>query len=357
MEKSITRLVLAFSLLVSLGCATALAQNNLTLQQNAPDRYTVEKGDTLWGIAARFLKDPWRWPEIWRMNQEQLKNPHRIYPGDVIVLDKSTSPPKLSLESNSPTASVKLSPRVYSEGLAAEAIPAIPAREIEPFLSQPLVIEAGGLDRAPRIVATEESRVYLGSGGTAYVSGLGASAQADWQVFRPGQPLVDPDSGLTLGVEAIYLGIGLVVRSGEPATVQIVTALQEIAAGDRLIAMNAPAVKEYVPRSPSGAIRARVISLYNRLSTSEGGRSSIIALNKGRRDGLENGHVLALYRAGATVYEGGNAMYAGARGPAIQLPDERYGLVFVFRTFDAVSYALVMESSRPVTPGDRLRNP
>jgi LysM domain len=359
MGKSITWLVLGFSALYSLASGLALAQSDIKLQENAPDRYVVEKGDTLWGIASRFLKDPWRWPEIWRLNQEQIGNPHLIYPGNVIVLDRGVNPPRLALVEGD---TIKVSPRIFSEPVAAGAIPAIPAKTIEPFLSQPLVIEEGGLDRAPRIVATEESRVNLGPGGIAYVSGIGSSTQASWQIFRPGRPLVDPDTGFTLGIEAVYLGIGRIVRQGDPATLRIISANQEIASGDRLLALSAPAVNEYVPHAPRALVQARIISLYNSLPSSEGGPSSIVALNKGRRDGLENGHVLAIYRTGATVSPRAVSLYSGsmssrAAETAVTLPDERYGLLFVFRTFDSVSYALVMESSRPVTAGDRVQTP
>ena len=359
MGKSITRLVLGFSALLWLTGGVAFAQGEITLQPNAPDRYTVQKGDTLWGIASRFLKDPWRWPEVWRLNEQQIRNPHRIYPGEVIVLERGATPPRLALEAPN---TVKVSPRIYSEPIPAEAIPAIPAKVIEPFLTRPLVIEAGGLDRAPRIVATEENRMHLGPGGIAYVSGTAGSKQPTWQIFRPGSPLVDPDTGFALGIEAVYLGIGNIVRDGDPATMQIVSANQEIATGDRLIALSAPTVNEYVPRAPRANVTARVISLYNSLPTSEGGPSSVVALNKGRRDGLENGYVLALYRTGATVLPKADPMYSGSTSEdappaAIKLPDERYGLVFVFRTFDSVSYALVMESSRPVSPGDRVQTP
>jgi LysM domain-containing protein len=363
MGKCITWLALAFSTLSSMASGIAWAQGELKMQENAPDRYVVEKGDTLWGIAHRFLQDPWRWPEIWRFNEQQIRNPHRIYPGDVIVLDRSTNPPRLVLEGGD---AIKVSPQIYAQQVGAEAIPSIPARVIEPFLNQPLVIEQGGLDHAPRIIATEESRVNLGPGGIAYVMGIGESKQSNWQIFRPGRPLVDPDTGLTLGIEAIYLGMGRVVRSGEPATLQIVAAIQEIGAGDRLIALGTPISKEYAPRAPNKFVQARIISLYDRLPASEGGPSSIVSLNKGSRDGLENGHVLAIYRTGATVYPSAGTAYSSAAasyasssasGPPVKLPDERYGLLFVFRTFDAVSYALVMQSSRPVTSGDRVQTP
>ena len=350
MRKSITPFVLA----LSMAAGPVLGQSAIALQDNAPDSYTVVRGDTLWGIAGKFLKDPWRWPEIWRLNQEQIKDPHWIYPGNVIVLDRAKTPPQLSLEQGQET--VKLSPQVRSEPLAAEAIPAIPTRVIEPFLSQPLVIEAGGLEEAPRIVATEENRVHLGPGGTAYVSGLGASKQVVWQIFRPGQPLIDPDSQRTLGYEAVFVGTGRIVRAGDPATMQIIASKQEASYGDRLLALAGPTINQYVPHAPRTAFEGRIIGLYDKLPTSEGGRNSIISLNKGQRDGLEVGNVLALYRSGNTIADPTSGL-PPASAPTIRLPDERYGLVFVFRTFDAVSYALVMESTRAVTPGDWLRSP
>lgn len=347
MRKSTTRVMLAF--LLAAPCAWA--QSDIGLADNAPDRYVVQKGDTLWGIAGKFLKQPWRWGEIWRMNKDQIRNPHRIYPGDVIVLDRARTPPQLAL---GPT--VKLSPQVRAEPLAAEAIPAIPAREIEPFLTQPLVIEQGGLDNAPRIVGTEENRVHLGPGAKAYVSGLGQSKESVWQIFRPGRALIDPDTNRTLGIEAIFLGTARLTRPGEPATMVVVTTTQEIGQGDRLVPAGAPVINQYVPRAPSALVKGRIVSLYNGLATSEGGKFSIVALNKGRRDGMELGHVLAVLRAGPNIPDPQSSLSRDS-APMIKLPDERYGLVFIFRTFDAVSYALVMESSRPIAPGDIVQTP
>ncbi len=347
MGKFITWGVLSFFLVIG----QATAQGNIGLKENAPDRYVVEKGDTLWSIAAKFLKEPWRWPEIWRLNQEQIKNPNRIFPGDVIVLDRSRPTPQLSL---GPT--VKLSPQVRIEPLADEAIPAIRPRDIEPFLTQPLVIEQDGLEKAPRIVATEENRVHLGPGGLAYVAGVANAKDVNWQIFRPGKPLIDPDTKRTLGYEAIFLGTGRMTRGGDPATLQIVTAKQEIGKGDRLIPSGRAVINQYIPHAPKVFLQAKVISLYNALASSEGGRNSIISINRGGRDGLEHGHVLALYRAGATVVDPASTLSRDS-APTIKLPDERYGLVLIFRTFDSVAYALVMESSRPITSGDLLRTP
>src|SRR6266545_3089897 len=359
MQKSITALLV----LVFTGAASlALSQGDLTLRDNAPDRHVVQKGDTLWSIATNFLKDPWRWPEIWRMNEEQVRNPHLIFPGDILVLDRSVSPPQLRLVEKpdtgrpAPAGSVKLSPRIYSEPLAKEAIPAIPLKAIEPFLTQPLVIEQGGLDKAPRIIATEENRVNVGAGSVAYVNGFGGADVPVWQVYRTGRPLVDPDTRRTLGFEAVFLGTARVTRSGEPATVQILDSKKEISAGDRLIPAPPPTITQYVPHAPASAVNGRIIGLYDLLATSEGGRDSIISISRGRRDGLESGHVLAVYRH-VVIYDQRDYLKSRDRSPAIQLPPERYGLVFVFRTFDSVSYALVMNSSRPIQSGDIVQNP
>src|SRR6266568_2747315 len=359
MQKSITALL---ALALSGAGLLALAQGDLQVKDTAPDRYVVQRGDTLWSIATKFLSDQWRWPEIWRMNQEQIRNPHNISPGDVLVLDRSVSPPQLRIADSGAgpglggAEGVKLLPRIYTQPLTSEAIPAISPRAIEPFLTQPLIIEEGGLDRAPRIIATEENRVNLGAGNVAYVSGFGGSDAPAWQIYRAGRPLVDPDNQRTLGFEAVFLGTAQVTRSGEPATVQIVDSKKEISAGDRLIPAPPLTIPQYVPHAPSSAVRGRIIGFYDALATSVGGRDSIISINRGRRDGLEVGHVLAVYR-NVVVYDQSDYLKSRDRSPVIQLPPERYGLVFIFRTFNSVSYALVMESSRPVQGGDIVQNP
>src|SRR6266850_818347 len=342
MQKSITALL---ALALASAGLLALAQGDLQVKDTAPDRYVVQRGDTLWSIATKFLNDQWRWPEIWRMNQEQIRNPHNISPGDVLVLDRSVSPPQLRIsdaggaDGGGPGAAGvgggKLQPRIYA---------------------QPLIIEEGGLEKAPRIIATEENRVNVGAGNVAYVSGFGGTDTRVWHVYRAGQALVDPDNRRTLGFEAVFLGTARVTRDGEPATVQIVNSKKEISAGDRLIPAPPPTIPQYVPHAPSSVVSGRIIGLYDALATSVGGRDSIISINRGRRDGLELGHVLAVYR-NVVVYDQKDYLKSRDRSPAIQLPPERYGLAFIFRTFDSVSYALVMESSRPVQGGDIVQNP
>ena len=353
MRKSIIVAMLA----TALAAAPLMAQQGADagLQKDAPDRYVVVPGDTLWSIAAKFLKDPWRWPEMWRMNQEELKNPHLIFPGDVIVLDRSGSKPKLEIAMGE---TVKLEPRIRIESIGQKAVPSIPPRVIEPFLSRPLVIEPDGLNNAPRIIAAQADRVYLGSGDVAYVKGIkDAKAGSLWQIYRPGKPLIDPESNKTLGYEATFLGDSKLTKAGDPATVEIFGAQQEIGVGDRLIPAAPLVLKNYAPHAPTASIKGRIIASNGGLR--ETGPQYVVTLNKGKNDGLEPGHVLALLRLGGTAVEkiASSKWFRPDKVETTKLPDERYGLVFVFRTFDRVSYALVMSASRPVLIDDVVTTP
>ena len=332
-------------LFLSFSSAFVAAQTSkpIELASDAPDRHIVVPGDTLWGISGKFLKEPYRWPEIWRLNKDQIKNPHRIYPGQVVILDRSGAEPQLKLGNL-----IKLDPSITSSDNRKE-ISAIPQQVIEPFLSEPLVVEAKGLDSAPRIVATQEDRVYVGANDIVYATGV-KSAGKGWQIYRPGKALVDPDSNETLGYEAFYLGSARLTREGEPATLDIVAARQEIGRGDRLVPAVHADIINYVPHAPEAGMRGRIISVYGGLG--EGGRYSIVALSRGSKDTVEIGHVLAIYRAGAEMTD-----RFEDKKETFKLPDERYGLVFVFRVFDRVSYALVMNADRPVATGDIVRTP
>lgn len=344
-----------FSLIFGFSTA-ALAQSGqaqapLELAPDAPDSHVVVRGDTLWGLSSRFLKDPYRWPEVWRMNDEQVKNPHRIYPGQVLILDRSGVQPRLRLGALVSSDVVKLSPEARASVDSLE-IPAIPAQVIAPFLSEPLVIEPEGFAGAPRIVATQESRVHTGNDDRIYVANADVQTRS-WQIYRPGKPLVDPDNGAVLGIEAIYLGDARTMSGPENdvTTMQVTSVKQEIGRGDRLVKATRPAVLSYMPHKPQQFVNSRVIALYN--GVGEGGRDSIVSITRGSMDGIEPGHVLALYRAGGLV---ANRFEDGER-ITHKLPDERYGLVFVFRVFERVSYALVTDASRPVMPGDSVRQP
>jgi hypothetical protein len=380
MKKAIISLILLLSFPLIAAAATSPE-----LRPDAPERYTVQRGDTLWGLATRFLKDPWRWPELWNMNREQIRNPHRIYPGDTLVMQRAGTQVRLTVE---PTVE-KVSPRVRIEPRDAEAIQTITPSDIEPFLSRPLVVAPNELDGSPEITATEEDRVVLGVGNIAYARGLDKTADTRWQLFRRGDPLVDPESGEVLGYTAIYLGEAQLRRRGDVSTIEITRAVQEIYRGDKLRAFpRETPVFAYAPHAPQSAVAGRVVSTYGGLW--ETGPLAIITVSKGTRDGLEVGHVLALHRDqrsaryaqrteplyGRTGPTGNDrripyypADVAGRHRPVYasappvrdadfaQLPSERYGLVMVFRTFERASFALVMQASRPVSVSDILTNP
>ncbi len=339
-------IISALLLCVSTAWAVAQETKPIELQPDAPDRHIVVKGDTLWGISSMFLKDPYRWPEIWRLNKEQIKNPHWIYPGQVVILDRSGATPQLKLGKLVGEEEGKLEPKVYSEPIKHE-IPAIPQDKIEPFLTRPLVIEEGALDDAPRIVATQENRVNVGAGDEFFVKGA-KDADKLWNVYRPGQALKDPESGETLGYEALYLGSARKTRDGDVATFEVATSKEEIGRGDRLVPIPKPEIISYVPHAPDHPVKAWVMSVYG--TVAEGGTYSIIAVSCGKREGIEVGHVLALSRAGVTATD-------HMTNESVQLPEERYGLVFVFRVFDRISYALVMNVKRPVSRGDAVSTP
>ena len=366
----------------------------LAIKPDAPDRYVVVPGDTLWGISQRYTDSPWRWPELWNMNREQIRNPHLIYPGYVIMLDRergrlaiapgtetppsapttpapgappttvppSTVPPSTAPTPPPPTTATapgitRLGPRVRAESLARTEIPSIPPSVIEPYLTRPLVIEPDGLEKAPTIVATQADRVVLAAGNSAYVRGLTPSGTDEtWYVYRKGPALIDPDTNRTLGYEAIYLGTAQLTRPGQPATVVLTSTVQEVAAGDNLVAAGRPQTINYAPRSPGKPIKGRVIGIYGGVaSVGEAGPQSIISINRGKNDGIEVGHVLALYNLGGRVRD--TTKPRNAPDAFIKLPDERAGLAFVFRVFDRVSYALVMHITRPISPLDVVQTP
>ena len=354
MVQQVRKSITALAFLVASGLAAAQAPSSpMVIKPEAPDRYVVVPGDTLWGIAQRFTDSPWRWPELWGMNREDIRNPHLIYPGAVLVLDRASG--RLSVAQGE-AGTVKLSPRTRAESLAKAEIPSIPPSVIEPWLTRPLVIEPDGLEKAPTIVATEINRVVLASGGRAYVRGIPSAKDQVWYVYRPGQPLVDPDNNQTLGYEAIYLGTAQVTRGGDPTTVLITSAVQEVGAGDKLIAAGAPQPVNSAPHAPTKPIQGRIMGVYGGVSkVGEVAPQTVISINRGRNDGLEIGHVLALYARGEKVRD--TTKELRGKDAEIQLPDERAGLAFVFRVFNRVSYALVMNITRPVGPLDAVKTP
>ncbi len=317
---------------------------------NAPDKHVVVKGDTLWDIAGKYLKQPWRWPQIWNMNREQIRNPHWIYPGQVIVLDKSTGTMRLSDSASAQTGTTTV---ILRPGIRAEtpelAIPSIPAGLIEPFLTQPVLVDDLTMRDSPRVIASRD-RVMMGSGDSIYVSGARDANITDYLIYRPGKTLRDPDDNSVLGHEATFVGSARVTRKGDPLTLQVTSSKLEISVGDRLIPAPPSSPINYSPHAPEQDVRGRIVSVYG--GVAQAGRYQVVALSRGRAAGLEPGHVLALETRGRTIVDRTN-------GGMIQtkLPDERNGLMFVFRVFDKVAYALVMNVTQPVNLGDVFTRP
>ena len=366
------RLALAVAASAVLGACPALAADPIVLAQGAPSSYTVQKGDTLWGISGKFLKDPWRWPDVWRMNREQIRNPHRIYPGDVVVLDyTSDGQPRLSIAQAQPAApasgDVRMSPRVRSEPLDAQAIPSIPPGDIEPYLTKPVITQSPGLLEAPEIVeGRERARVVRGQGDRVYVVGLDPKLGDRWYLYRPGKALVAP-SGEVLGFENRWLGTARVDRFSDVSTVQITESKEEIFIGDRLLPVPRETLVNFVPRAPEQDMNGTIIASYS--NASEMGRGEIVTLDLGRQQGLEVGHVLAIYKTVPPIDDprpdqGTPFMLRFLDQTTtflpkkqLQVPDERAGLMFVFRVFDRVAYAILLNTTDPVVIGDVVRRP
>jgi hypothetical protein len=358
--------IISLLLLAAAALPVTGAADEVVLAENAPDRYVVVKGDTLWDISARFLKDPWRWPDVWGLNKDEIKNPHWIYPGDVVILDFTGMTPRLRKGgAGDGTAgegggaggewnlvTTKLSPTIRKQELAALAIPTVSMRDIGPFLSNALVISKDGLASAPTLIASQENRVVLSEGDLAFTKGVTWEDGSEWSVVRPGRAYTDPDTKEVLGYEVIYLGDARISEFGEVSTVTLRRVVKEVAPGDRLMKMQPVSTLPLVPRAPSTNIQAKIIAGPDD-SVSELGPESVVVIDRGARDGLEVGHVLALYRDRPRVVPAGSKN----RQQTVKLPRERYGVALVFRVFDRVSYVLVMDTTQPVNVLDVAQTP
>lgn len=322
----------------------AHAAGEVPLNPAHPDRYVVKRGDTLWDIAERFLRDPWLWPEVWHINP-QIENPHLIYPGDVISLVYVDGKPRLVLQRGRPT--VKLSPQARPQPLD-EAIPTIPLDVIGPFLSRPRVLEEPAYERAPYIVSSADEHLIAGAGDRVYVRGL-SRGPGRYTVLRRGELYRDPDTGEVLGLEAVHVADARLQRPGDPAVLVLVSSSREAIVGDRVLPVEEGRYTDrFLPRAPKHRVDGRIISVLDGVSRI--GQYQVVVLNRGRREGVEPGHVLAVYQTGEVIED-------PVRGGKVKLPDERAGIVMVFRTFDKVSYALVMRATRSIRVLDRVRNP
>lgn len=335
------------------------------LAPNAPDQHVVQAGDTLWDISKLFLKSPWRWPELWGMNRDQVRNPHLIYPGQVLVLVKMDGMARLQfgqrVGGSGAGGAIKLSPQMRVQGLDANPIPTIPLALIQPFLTDTAVFDSDVMATAPRIVAAQEGHVLLGKGDLAYARGDFGGA-TDFRVFRTSRALRDPATNEILGYEAPYVGTADLIRPGEnrqradgkteivPATLKISQVKQEVGVGDRLAPAPQRNLERYVPHAPDKPLAGQIAALYG--DALNAGQNQIVALNRGKRDGVERGHVFALWRDGDAVMD-----KTQRKAEPIKLPDERHGVLFVFEVYERVSYALIISVKEPVKPGDRFTQP
>lgn len=331
-------------------CAALLMTGSLiaadvVLNPNHPESYTVVKGDTLWDISGRFLRDPWLWPEVWYVNP-QVANPHLIYPGDVLNLVYVDGKPQIRRD-----GTVKLSPQIRTESLE-NAIPTIPLDVIEPFLTRAIVVEKGELDKAPYVVQGADEHVVTGAGDRVYVRGIDDNGVSLYDVYAPGGPYIDPDTQEVLGYEATYAGTGPIQKFGDPATLKLLKTTREVRVGNRLRPADRNKLdSHFQPHPAPSGTEGHIISVID--GVTEIGQFNVVALDLGARDGMETGHVLRVFQRGDVIRD----TVSGQYGDKVKLPDEEAGVVMVFRTFDKVSFALVMSATRAIHINDFVRTP
>ena len=335
------------------------------LAANAPDTYVVKRGDTLWDISRVYLQQPWRWPALWGMNLQSIANPHLIYPGQTLYLERRNGMARLVTSRSGEDEVIRISPRVRSQSLSGTALPAVNQRLIEAFLVEPEVLAEGENDKAPRLVGAAQERALLSPGDRVYGRSGDQSLEMGqerqyYRVFRNAVPMVDPETKAILGYEAQYLGKVQLVASERqettldakgrahtdpvPASLDITAVKEEIRIGDKLLPMPRVNVTSYVPHAPDEHLQGSVVSIY--------GSNSVIAINRGQADGVELGHVFRLMTRGARIKD-----KTDSDQTVIKLPNEANGLAMVFRTFDKVSYALILEAKEGVKVGDALISP
>jgi hypothetical protein len=341
-----------------------------------PERYVVVKGDTLWDISKRFLKDPWLWPSVWHINPG-IRNPHLIYPGDVIVMHIVDGKPYITLDGQAGVLPprviasdpkprkikkeyvkpgltvVRLSPSARVSGIH-KAISTIPMSAIRPFLDRPRVVTEDQIDDAPHIVSSYEGHLISGAGNRIYAVNADEPLNA-YNVIRPGKEYVDPESGDVLGFEAIYLADARLIKVGEdsddPITLMVTKSLREVLNNDVLIPHeDHEQMFQFTPRSPDVEVKGQIMSVFN--GVSQIGQHMVVVLNRGKSDGLAPGHVLAVLRKGAKVYDSKALFFS-----EVNLPYERAGIMMVFKTYKNMSYALIMEANRAMHINDRFENP
>ena len=340
----------------------------IELAPGAPDKHVVVKGDTLWDISATFLKSPWRWPEVWQLNREQIANPHLIYPGDILKLVYVDGQPRLTVAQRGGETveggrgGKRLSPEVRREPLS-QAITAIPYDIVASFMGRPTLLSKDQVKSAPYVVAMRDSHMIGAIGNEVYARGISdASLDTRFSVVHVEDELRDPDNNNLLGYSGMYVGSGPVATVGDPAKLVMTDSTREVLQGDKVFPESVDVNVDFVPHAPGSDIDASILAVRSHTVM---GQYQVVALNRGTDSGLEPGHILAVYQRGGVVRDtfakGGLAARRTSRtsnfGNNVQLPDERAGVVMVFKAFDKLSYALVMETTHEIRQGDRAKNP
>ena len=350
-----------------LALTPALSFAEVTLKEDAPDVYYVKHGDNLWNIASQYLDSPWQWPELWHVNEE-IENPHLIYPGDVIRIVYVDGRPRIQVERNGDSDSeqapentvkmmtdgtlVKLEPKARVVALDT-AIPAIPLDTVETYLVQGLVLSKAQLEMSPYVVGGEDNRVVYGENDVIYARDP-VEAWEDlvrsYGIYRVGEEYVDPITKEILGYEALEIGLGRVAnQESEIATMRLIRSSEDIRQGDRVLNATENSLQSvFYPVAPDEHIDARVIRFFDRINSVA--RNEVLVLNKGNRDGLRPGHTLDVLQDGEVVKD-------KVRDEMIQLPPTKAGTLVIFRVFEKVSYGLVVEATRPIRMNDIATNP
>ncbi len=325
----------------------------IDLKPGHPVEYVVKKGDTLWDISQKFLDDAWLWPEIWQIN-EQIGNPHLIYPGDVIGLVYLGEEVKVTVKERSvepkDQGTVILMPSARITPLTSP-IPAIPMSAISSFMINSRIVKSKILKKAPYVVAGVDNRILAGGGGKVYARGFEVDEpQSAYGVYRKGQIFVDPDTSEVLGLEAREVGAAKVTAwDGDVATLKLAATREEVLVGDRLLATeDRVLVANFMPSAPKENINGRMIAVLN--GVSQIGQYNVVVINQGKRDNVEPGNILAVYKEGSTIID-------RVTRKKVRLPAERAGLMMLFRVFDKVSYGLILRAKRPLSVGDEVRSP
>ena len=340
--------------------APAPADSGSILKPDAPKSYTVKRGDTLWGIASTFLRDPWLWPEVWYINP-QVANPHLIYPGDTLALAYGRDgKPMIRLEQG---GAARLDPRLRSSPLDG-AVPTIPYSAVSAFLSRPSVLTDEQMRDAPHVVAFRDEHLAGGGGNDVYISDLKATPNSRFSVVHVGDPLRDPDDNKVVGYQGIYTGTALVSKPGNPTKALLIDSARETLQGDKVLSADLDVPLNFMLRAPRNDVHGRIISVID--GTRAIGQYQIVVINRGKRHGIDAGHVLAIDTAGQTIHDvygkqSSVSRYLGGAGislsPKVKLPDERVGTLLVFKSFDRVSYALVVGAAGVIKMHDVVHNP